>query len=242
MSRRRSASSSATPAWAANEATTSAAACGNGSAPCRRPMVSTPRTLPGAPSGNTTAGPRWPIAPRAASAVRSSAAKSATACGSPVSMTRPDSDRPAGRTKPSAASAPSPWACSITSRFLSCSGRASTARSALDSSSACVVTAARTWPGSAPDSSRLVISPLATSQRSRCRAYPGRGGHCRSPHQRRQRVLTGRLVLGVELPAAALLGQVQVAEDHSAHPDRHAEEAVHRRVPRGESRPTPGAA
>lgn len=37
-----------------------------------------------------------------------------------------------------------------------------------------------------------------------------------------------RLVVLVELRAAPLLGEVQVAEDLVAHPDGHAEEAVHR--------------
>ena len=74
---RLAASSSATPACAANEAANAASACGNGAAPWRRPMVSTPRRLPGAPSGKITAGPMWLIADLAAAAARSSAAKSA---------------------------------------------------------------------------------------------------------------------------------------------------------------------
>jgi hypothetical protein len=109
-SARLDASSSATPAWAANEATTSAWAGGNGGAPWRRPTVSTPRTLPGAPSGNTTAGPIWLIAPRAALAARSSAAKSSDVTGWPEASTRPDRDWPAGSTRPSVAAAPSPAA------------------------------------------------------------------------------------------------------------------------------------
>ncbi|GAA3244821.1 hypothetical protein GCM10020256_70940 [Streptomyces thermocoprophilus] len=44
-----------------------------------------------------------------------------------------------------------------------------------------------------------------------------------------------RLVLLVELEAAALLRQVQVAEDLVAHPDGDAEERVHRRVVRREA-------
>ena len=109
-SARLAASSSATPAWAANEATTSAWAWGNGGAPWRRPTVSTPRTLPGAPSGNTTAGPIWLIAPRAAREARSSVAKSADVTGSPVASTWPDRDWPAGSTRPRTAPAPSPSA------------------------------------------------------------------------------------------------------------------------------------
>ena len=83
---------------------------GNGVAPWRRPTVSTPRTLPGAPSGNRTAGPMWLIAPRAAAEARSSAAKSSDVTGSPVASTRPDRDWPAGSTRPRVASAPSPAA------------------------------------------------------------------------------------------------------------------------------------
>ncbi len=75
-SARLAASSSATPACAAKAAANAASACGNGSLPCRRPMVSTPRRLSGAPSGNTTAGPMWLIAARAEAAARSSPAKS----------------------------------------------------------------------------------------------------------------------------------------------------------------------
>jgi len=71
----------------------SAWAGGNGSAPCRRPTVSTPRTLPGAPSRNTTAGLIWLIAPRADRAARSSVAKSSDVTGSPVASTRPDKER-----------------------------------------------------------------------------------------------------------------------------------------------------
>ena len=91
-SARLAASSSATPACAAKEAANDASVGGKGVLPWRRPMVSTPRRLPGAPSGNTTAGPMWLIAARAAAAARSSAAKSALVTGSPVASTRPDSD------------------------------------------------------------------------------------------------------------------------------------------------------
>ena len=56
-SERRAASSSATPAWAANEAMTSAAAGVTGGPPRRRPTPSTPRPLPGAPSGKIIFGP-----------------------------------------------------------------------------------------------------------------------------------------------------------------------------------------
>ncbi len=42
------------------------------------------------------------------------------------------------------------------------------------------------------------------------------------------------LVLGVELPATALLGQVEISEDPVPHPDRNSQKAVHRRVVRRE--------
>ena len=73
-------------------------------------MVSTPRRLPGAPSGKITAGPTWLIAILAVAAVRSSAAKSAVTIASPLASTCPDSDWPAGSTRPRAACAPSPSA------------------------------------------------------------------------------------------------------------------------------------
>ena len=73
-------------------------------------MVNTPRRLPGAPSGNSTAGPTWLIAARAVAEARSSAAKSALVTDSPVASTCPDSDWPAGRTRPRTAGAPSPSA------------------------------------------------------------------------------------------------------------------------------------
>lgn len=44
-----------------------------------------------------------------------------------------------------------------------------------------------------------------------------------------------RLVLGVEVGAAQLLGEVQIAEHLAAYPDRHSQKAVHRRVADGKS-------
>ena len=67
-------------------------------------------------------------------------------------------------TRPRTAAAPSPAACSITSRPLSPSGSATIARSAPVSSRACAARAASTWSESVPDSSRVVTSPLARSQ------------------------------------------------------------------------------
>src|SRR6476659_8455726 len=125
-SARLASSSSATPAWAANEATTSAWAWGNGAAPWRRPTVSTPRTLPGTPSGNSTAGPIWLIAPRAAWEARSSAAKSADVTGSPVASTWPDREWPADSTRPRVVSEPSPSARVIVSPRPPSSGTATT--------------------------------------------------------------------------------------------------------------------
>ncbi len=55
--------------------------------------------------------------------------------------------------------------------------------------------------------------------------------HARRGAQRDQH----RLVVLGELAAAALIGQVQVAEHLVADPHRHAEEAAHRRVPVGEA-------
>jgi trehalose synthase len=83
-----SANSSAIPACAANVVTSSTAAGGSGIDPGWRPTVSTPRTLPGPPSGNTTAGPRS-MCSRAACATRSSWRKSSTVTGWPVARTCP---------------------------------------------------------------------------------------------------------------------------------------------------------
>ena len=79
----------------------------------RRPTVSTPRTLPGPPSGNITAGPSI-IRSLAASATRSSRLKSSTVTGLPVASTSADSEA-SESSRPYVCTASSPAACLITS-------------------------------------------------------------------------------------------------------------------------------
>src|SRR6266516_4370239 len=209
-----SASSTATAAWAAKVATISAAAGGRACRPGSRPAVSTPRTFPGAPSGTTTAAPRF-SASRAARAVRSSLPKSATLTGSPVAITMPDSDLSIGRTTPIAPSAPMPVAYSITRTRRSSSGSASTTRSAPESSRASSVISMSDSSGAEPESSREVTSPLARSHR-----HPRRRGE-RDKHG---------LVILVELAAAPLLGEIEVAEHLIPDPDRGAKKGAHGRM------------
>ena len=80
-------------------------------------------------------------------------------------MTRPDSDAPTGSTSPIASAAAAPAACWMTSCCRSGVGTASATRSAPDMSSVCCVIRASTSSDRAPDSSRLVTSLLARSQR-----------------------------------------------------------------------------
>ena len=148
----------------ANVLIISMACGGSGIAPGSRPTVNTPRTSPGLPSGNRMAGPSGRCS-RAVPATRSSCPKSATVTGSPLSMTRPDSDRPTGSTSPMASSAAAPAACWMTSCCRSGVGIASATAAAPDMSSVCCVIRASTSSDRAPDSSRLVTSLLARSQR-----------------------------------------------------------------------------
>jgi hypothetical protein len=59
----------------------------SGGRPWMRPTVSTPRTLPGVPSGNRGAGPMCPIGSLVTSAVRGSSAKFSTVTGVPLART-----------------------------------------------------------------------------------------------------------------------------------------------------------
>lgn len=73
----------------------------------------------------------------------------------------------------------------------------------------------------------LAAGPLPAFAQPGLLVQPGvLDGHSGGHRQRRQ----DGLVLHVELPGAALLGEVEVSEHLVAHPDRHAEEGVHRRM------------
>ena len=153
------------PACAAKVWTISTASWASGMAPVSRPTVNTPRTSPGAPSGRTMAGPSG-MCSRAAPATRSSWPKSSRTTASPVVSTSPDTEALTGRTRPMASGAPAPAACWMTSCWRSGVGSASATRSAPDISSACCGDQGqhviRRRP---PDSSLLVTSLLARSQR-----------------------------------------------------------------------------
>ena len=157
-----SASSIPMPACAAKVVTISTAGGESGKPPWCRPAVRTPRTSPAGPSGTSTAGPSA-ICWRAAGATRGSELKSSTASGLPLAITIPDADPSAGSTSPRASAAPSPQACSMTSRLRSGVGRARTTRSAPDISRAREVTSSSTSPGRSSDISRCVTSAVARS-------------------------------------------------------------------------------
>ena len=230
-SARLAASSSATPACAANEATTSAWTWGNGGAPWRRPTVSTPRTLPGAPSGNTIAAPIWLIAPRAARATRSSWAKSSEVDRLAAGQ-HPPGQRLIGR-QHQAAGRVGAVAVRVADRhpaafFVGQGQHGQVGAGQLpgppgDVGQYLVGRGAGQQPGGDLGAG-LYPALLAAGrlvQPGVLHRHAGRGAQ-RDKH---------RLVVLGELPAATLVGQVQVAEHLVTDPDRDAEETAHRRVP-----------
>ena len=159
---------------------------------------------------------------------RPSAAASATVIVLPVRITSPVTEPSTGNTLPCSRAAPSPSAASMASRSLS-AGRARVARSASSSpwpphhqgEQLARLRAGQDRDGDGPDGLqppgpvvRLLVQVGVADGRA------GLGGEQdQSP-----------LVVGVEVPAVRLLGQVEVAVDLAAGHDRDAQERPHRRV------------
>ena len=182
------------------------------------------------------------MSPGPPAATRWSSGSPPTATGSPVASTVPEMDGSAGSRRPSAACAACAGRVLITRCCRSAYGQRQDDQ-----------VSRRSSPGSAGSRGRaprpprrrpaacLVTSELAASHCCcRCASSYSRAFSMATPAAAASAVTRSVSSSSSNAEPSALLGQVQVAVDLIADPDRHAEERLHRRDARPGSRTTAG--